>query len=139
MNVERFDLKTDWRECHESILGFLCKLCKDPTYNRGRISWSSSVEVISQIRYSRGKGIFRSQYIFQNFVYPVASSPIERMIMHMTDDVKELTDCHSRMYKAPLFFVSGKEAEEAGLWAIALKTAVVNLIFSCNHQCLTCC
>ncbi|CAB9525813.1 expressed unknown protein [Seminavis robusta] len=56
--------------------------------------------------------------------------------MHMTDDIKELTGMtNSNGQQAPLSLY-GKEAEEAGLWAISLKTVVHMVVNSCNHECL---
>jgi len=59
-----------------------------------------------------------------------------KMIMHMTDDIKELcgmTEASSSAANVPMGLV-GAAAEEAGLWAIALKTIVKFISFSCRFQ-----
>ena len=59
-----------------------------------------------------------------------------KMILHMTDDIKELCGMVEATGGAPAVpngLTEGK-AEEAGLWAIACRTVVMLVSFSCQQQ-----
>ncbi|VEU36285.1 unnamed protein product [Pseudo-nitzschia multistriata] len=71
-----------------------------------------------------------------------------KMIIHMTDDIKELCATkgdsenasvgeHSVSSSSNNNFLSlyGSDAEEAGLWAISLSTVVNLVYYSCRHDC----
>ena len=60
-----------------------------------------------------------------------------KMIVHMTDDVKEL--CGMTAVSSPssvTLCLYGQAAEAAGLWVVALRTVVKLVVSSCQHQCL---
>ena len=60
-----------------------------------------------------------------------------KMIVHMTDDVKEL--CGMTAVSSPssvTLCLYGQAAEAAGLWVVALRTVVKLVVLSCQHQCL---
>ena len=60
-----------------------------------------------------------------------------KMIVHMTDDIKELCGMTAVSSSASSnLCLYGDAAEEAGLWVVALKTVVNLVVHSCNHQCL---
>ena len=60
-----------------------------------------------------------------------------KMIIHMTDDVKELCGMTAASSSASsTLCLYGDAAEEVGLWVVALKTVVNLVVQSCNHQCL---
>lgn len=122
----------------------LCKLCKDPSVGEqlrphlfGLLALSGASYPKSGIHVAKAS----SEVIISFSEFCLSKSLVQflherNMIMHMTDDVKELTGMsQSNSQQAPLSLY-GKEAEEAGLWAIALKTVVNLVVFSCNHDCL---
>ncbi|KAL7513979.1 hypothetical protein ACHAXN_011851 [Cyclotella atomus] len=60
-----------------------------------------------------------------------------KMIVHMTDDIKELcgmtpVSANSGNHRC----LYGQEAEKAGLWVVALKTVVHLVADSCHYQCV---
>ncbi|KAL9189629.1 hypothetical protein ACHAXT_009304 [Thalassiosira profunda] len=60
-----------------------------------------------------------------------------KMIVHMTDDIKEL--CAMTAAAAPSASnrgLYGADAEAVGLWVVALRTVVHLVSSSCNHQCV---
>ncbi|KAL7565981.1 hypothetical protein ACA910_011004 [Epithemia clementina (nom. ined.)] len=57
-----------------------------------------------------------------------------KMILHMTDDIKELTGLTQAAGGAVPKCLTGHEAEKAGLWLIALKTVVQLLSSSCRFN-----
>lgn len=62
-----------------------------------------------------------------------------KMVIHMTDDIKELCGISKPAASAAPEVphgLEGKAAEKAGLWAIALRTVVKLVSFSCRHQSL---
>mmetsp|Transcript_30241 Transcript_30241/g.46140 ORF Transcript_30241/g.46140 Transcript_30241/m.46140 type:complete len:3721 (-) Transcript_30241:46-11208(-) len=62
-----------------------------------------------------------------------------KMIVHMTDDIKELcgmSAVSSSSANSATLCLYGDAAEEAGLWVVALRTVVNLVVHSCNHQCL---
>jgi hypothetical protein len=61
----------------------------------------------------------------------------EKMIVHMTDDIKELCGMSAVSASASATLcLYGDAAEEAGLWVVALRTVVNLVVHSCNHNCL---
>ena len=61
-----------------------------------------------------------------------------KMVIHMTDDIKELTgmlESTAAASSVPNGLV-GPSAEEAGLWALALQTVVNMIAFSCRLHCV---
>jgi hypothetical protein len=60
-----------------------------------------------------------------------------KMIVHMTDDIKELCGMSAVSASASATLcLYGDAAEQAGLWVVALRTVVNLVVHSCNHQCL---
>ena len=59
----------------------------------------------------------------------------KRMIVHMTDDIKELCGMTPVSASSMRTCLYGAEAEEAGLWIVALKTVVILITCSCNYNC----
>jgi hypothetical protein len=60
-----------------------------------------------------------------------------KMIVHMTDDIKELCGMSAVSSSASATLcLYGDAAEEAGLWVVALRTVVSLVVYSCNFQCL---
>jgi hypothetical protein len=60
-----------------------------------------------------------------------------KMIVHMTDDIKELCGMSAVSASASATLcLYGDAAEQAGLWVVALRTVVYLVVHSCNHQCL---
>lgn len=60
-----------------------------------------------------------------------------KMIVHMTDDIKELCGMSAVSSSASATLcLYGDAAEDAGLWVVALRTVVNLVVHSCNHQCL---
>jgi len=128
----------------KKVSQLLCKLCKDPSVGEqlrphlfGLLALSGASYPKSGIHVAKAS----SEVIIAFAEFCLSKSLVQflherNMIMHMTDDVKELTGLSkSNGQQAPLSLY-GKEAEEAGLWAIALKTVVNLVVFSCNHECM---
>ena len=60
-----------------------------------------------------------------------------KMIVHMTDDIKELCGMSAVSASASATLcLYGDAAEEAGLWVVALRTVVNLVVHSCDHHCL---
>ena len=122
----------------------LCKLCTDPSVGEqlrphlfGLLALSGASYPPSGIHVAKAS----SEVIIAFAGFCLSKSLVQflherNMIMHMTDDIKELTGMStSNAAQAPLSLY-GQDAEKAGLWAIALKTVVNLVVFSCNHDCL---
>ena len=59
-----------------------------------------------------------------------------KMIVHMTDDIKELCGMTPVSATGNNRCLYGKDAEEAGLWVVALRTVVHLVADSCHYQCV---
>jgi hypothetical protein len=59
----------------------------------------------------------------------------KRMIVHMTDDIKELCGMTPVSASSMRTCLYGADAEEAGLWIVALKTVVILITCSCTYKC----
>jgi Beige/BEACH domain/PH domain associated with Beige/BEACH/WD domain, G-beta repeat len=122
----------------------LCKLCKDSSVGEqlrphlfGLLALSGASYPQSGIHVAKASSdvivAFSESCLSKSLVQFLHE---RNMVMHMTDDIKELTGMtKSNGQQAPLSLY-GKDAEEAGLWAIALKTVVHMVVNSCNHDCL---
>ena len=60
-----------------------------------------------------------------------------KMIIHMTDDIKELCGktTNAAQNSSNALSLYGAEAEEHGLWAISLSTVIHLVVYSCRHNC----
>lgn len=58
-----------------------------------------------------------------------------KMIVHMTEDIKELCGMTSESYTSGSKCLYGTDADQAGLWVLSLQTIVHLVTNSCNYEC----
>jgi hypothetical protein len=132
----------------EKVSQLLCRLCVDPSVGEqlrphlfGLLALSGASYPASGVHLAKAA----SQVIIAFSEHCLSASLVwflhdRKMIVHMTDDIKELCSLaninnnNKDNNTAPLGMY-GAEAEEHGLWAISLSTVVYLVVNSCNHDC----
>lgn len=125
----------------------LCTLCTDPSVGEqlrphlfGLLALSGASYPATGVHVARAASqviiAFAERCLSQSLVWFLHD---RKMIIHMTDDIKELCGLtsNSAAQSNPTNTMSlyGAEAEEHGLWAISLSTVVHLVVNSCRHNC----
>lgn len=135
----------------------LCLLCADPSVGEqlrphlfGLLALSGASYPLSGVHIASAAGnvitAFSSNCLSSSLVWFLHD---RKMIVHMTDDIKELCgmtrsptagggdeDSSQAISSASQRCMYGSEAESAGLWVIALRTVVHLVVNSCHFQCV---
>ena len=123
----------------------LCLLCTDPSVGEqlrphlfGLLALSGASYPLSGVHVSGAASAviiaFSEHCLSTSLVWFLRD---RKMIIHMTDDIKELCGMAAASSSASsTLCLYGDAAEEAGLWVVALKTVVNLVVQSCNHRCL---
>ena len=123
----------------------LCTLCTDPTVGEqlrphlfGLLALSGASYPASGVHVAKAASeviiAFAEHCLSQSLVWFLHD---RKMIIHMTDDIKELCGKTSNTSQSTTNSLSlyGAEAEEHGLWAISLSTVIHLVVHSCRHDC----
>merc|ERR1712151_447678 len=125
------------------VADLLCLLCKDPSVGEqlrphflGLLSLvgasypPSGVHIASAA--SAGISSFCENCLSTSLVWWLHD---RKMVVHMTDDAKELCGMTTNMSSGTNRCLYGASAEKAGLWISALRAVVSLVTYSCNYQC----
>ena len=129
----------------DKVSRLLCLLCTDPSVGEqlrphlfGLLALSGASYPPSGVHVASGASdvilAFSESCLSASLVWFLHD---RKMIVHMTDDVKEL--CGMTAVSSPssvTLCLYGQAAEAAGLWLVAIRTVVKLVVSSCQHQCL---
>jgi hypothetical protein len=135
----------------EKVSLLLCFLCNDPAVGEqlrphlfGLLALSGASYPASGVHVAKAA----SQVIIAFSEHCLTTSLVwflhdRKMIIHMTDDIKELCGV-SQTNSSPSqqqgtsasLCLYGEQAEKYGLWAISFSTVVHLVVNSCNHDCM---
>jgi hypothetical protein len=123
----------------------LCTLCTDPTVGEqlrphlfGLLALSGASYPASGVHVAKAASqviiAFSEHCLSQSLVWFLHD---RKMIIHMTDDIKELCGLNSAQNPTSSKGMSlyGTDAEEHGLWAISISTIIHLVVCSCRHDC----
>jgi hypothetical protein len=129
----------------DKVSRLLCKLCQDSSVGEqlrphlfGLLALSGASYPASGVHVAKAASqviiAFSEHCLTTSLVYFLHD---RKMIVHMTDDIKELcgatkSDASQQSSSLSLY---GASAEEHGLWAISLSTVVHLVVHSCDHDC----
>ena len=129
------------------VCQLLCTLCTDPSVGEqlrphlfGLLALSGASYPASGVHVAKAA----SQVIVSFSDHCLSTSLVwflhdRKMIVHMTDDIKELcgqTETpNNSTENGNSQSLYGSGAEAAGLWAISLSTVVHLVVYSCRHDC----
>ena len=149
-NEEKTKLAPISSKATEKVCQLLCRLCVDVTVGEqlrphlfGLLALSGASYPASGVHLARAASkviiAFSDKCLSTSLVWFLHD---RKMIVHMTDDIKELCGTPpsestggSQNNSASALGVYGSQAEEHGLWAISLSTVVHLVVNSCNHDC----
>ena len=128
----------------EKVSQLLCLLCKDQSVGEqlrphlfGLLALSGASYPLSGVHVAKAASdvicAFSQHCLSNNLVWFLHD---RKMIVHMTDDIKELCGITEVTSSASSLCLYGAAAEKAGLWVIAIKTVVNLVTYSCNHNCV---
>jgi hypothetical protein len=128
----------------EKVSKLLCLLCRDSSVGEqlrphlfGLLALSGASYPESGVHVSKAA----SEVICAFSEFCLSNSLVwflhdRKMIVHMTDDIKELCGMTQVSSTTASVCLYGAEAEEAGLWVISITTVVALVTFSCNFSCV---
>lgn len=128
----------------QKVSKLLCQLCRDPSVGEqlrphlfGLFALSGASYPPSGLHVALAASdvivAFSEHCLNRQLVWFIHD---RKMILHMTDDVRELcglSESDSATPAVPMGLV-GPEAEKNGLWVVALRTLIKLVYFSCRHQ-----
>ena len=122
----------------------LCALCVDPSVGEqlrphlfGLLALSGACYPPSGVHVAKAASeiiiAFAEHCLTRQLVWFIHD---RKMVLHMTDDVKELCGMAAAPSSAPTvpLGLSAAEAEQAGLWNVALETVIKLIAFSCRFH-----
>jgi hypothetical protein len=126
----------------------LCTLCTDPSVGEqlrphlfGLLALSGASYPASGVHVAKGASqviiAFAENCLSNSLVWFLHD---RKMIIHMTDDIKELCGLTAsgdltNASTSNALSLYGAEAEKEGLWAISLSTVIHLVVNSCRHNC----
>mmetsp|Transcript_31498 Transcript_31498/g.76019 ORF Transcript_31498/g.76019 Transcript_31498/m.76019 type:complete len:3637 (+) Transcript_31498:249-11159(+) len=126
----------------------LCTLCTDPSVGEqlrphlfGLLALSGASYPASGVHVAKGASqviiAFAENCLSNSLVWFLHD---RKMIIHMTDDIKELCGLTAdgdltNASTSNALSLYGAEAEKEGLWAISLSTVIHLVVHSCRHNC----
>jgi len=126
----------------EKVVKLFCLLCTDPGVGEqlrphlfGLLALSGASYPLNGLHVARGASVVISKFSEECLTNSIVHFLHDRnMIVHMTDDVKELC-CMTNSVRsvAGTRCLQGEDAEESGFWVIALTSIVQIVKLSCNH------
>lgn len=144
------------QDATDKVQDLLCLLCTDPSVGEqlrphlfGLLALSGASYPLTGIGVARAASrviiAFSQNCLSTSLVWFLHD---RKMVVHMTDDIKELCGITSSAASAAAanqnssgntlqsHLLYGSQAEEAGLWVIAVRTLVHLVVESCQHACL---
>jgi hypothetical protein len=141
---EQAKIKPISSKASDKVSRLLCKLCQDASVGEqlrphlfGLLALSGASYPASGVHVAKAASqviiAFSEHCLSTSLVYFLHD---RKMIVHMTDDIKELIEAtKSSASQQSSLSLYGASAEEHGLWAIALSTVVHLVVHSCDHDC----
>jgi len=125
------------------VADLLCLLCKDPSVGEQlRPHFLGLLSLVGASYPPSGVHIASAaSSVISSFCENCLSTSLvwwlhdRKMVVHMTDDAKELCGMTTNMSSGTNRCLYGASAEKAGLWISALRAVVSLVTYSCNYQC----